>query len=520
MGHPASPPRLVLPSARRTRGDLDGATKARTRLSQIQRWPLYPAVLVTAAMLGLLANTTASLETSPRPLLFALLFTALLQLTLSIVLRSRLVGAYVAASVALAILGWPIVAAVLVAVPLCSAAAAWVVRRGRSVFSWPRATEFLNLVSVVTLALAIGTAWSSGNLTPTSRAAIAAVPPGSAPDIYLILLDGHPRGDTMEEDFGLDSQTFPGELERIGFDVSKKAHSNYNFTALTLASMFNMQQIRSIPGMDSKQSPVEQQRRLAQAFNEGTALDEMRRLGYEIITVSPPAESVTLYAADQIVDNGSFTEFELSVLQSGITPLLLPDAQRAVVMDSLRGRVLDSLDTTVEIAKGDSVHPRLVFTHVMSPHVPVLFAADGSSVDGWPCYPKCSAGDFGWRYGSDAIGPLAGQIEYLDSLVVETIKGILDASPEPPIIIVFSDHGGRHDLSDREEMLRTLLAAFTPGKDDVFPANATLVNLFPRLLNAYFDAGLPLSSEEGYTTDMTQIHTKGPLSLEPTSVED
>jgi hypothetical protein len=483
--------------------------------SPLQRWPIYPAALAAAAMLGLLANTTASFEAAPRPLLFALLFTAVLQLVLSIVLRSRLVGAYVAASVTLSMLGWPIIAAVLVAIPLSSAAAAWVARRGRSVFSWQRATEFLNLASVITLVLASGTAWSSGTFASASRPAMSAVPVETAPDIYLILLDGHPRGDTMEEDFGLDSQVFLGELERMGFDVSKEARSNYNLTALTLASMFNMQQISSIAGLDPKQSPVDQQRRLAEAFNEGTALDEMRRLGYEIITVSPPIESVTLYAADDIVDNGSITEFELSVLQSGITPLLLPDAQRAVVMHSLRGRVLDSLDTTVEIAKGDRVHPRLVFTHVMSPHVPVLFAADGSSVDGWPCYPKCSAGDFGWRYGSDAIEPLAGQIEYLDSLVVETVKGVLANSPEPPIIIVFSDHGGRHDLSDRGEMLRTLLVAFTPGTDDVFPADATLVNLFPRLLNAYFDSGLALASDEGYTIDMTQLHTIGPLSLEP-----
>jgi hypothetical protein len=41
------------------------------------------------------------------------------------------------------------------------------------------------------------------------------------------------------------------------------------------------------------------------------------------------------------------------------------------------------------------------------------------------------------------------------------------------------------------------------------------VNLFPRLLNAYFDSGLPLASDEGYTIDMTQLHTIGPLSLEP-----
>jgi hypothetical protein len=493
---------------------LNAEATAGPDLRPLQRWALYPALFVSAAILGLFARSAASIESLPRPLVAAVGVTILVQLVLSIVLRSRFTGAYLTACIGLAMLDWPILATLLAAVPVSFAFATRMVRHGGSAFPWSRATAFLNLVGVLLLVLSIAAAWSSGTLATRSLPAVAAKA-GPGPDIYLILLDGHPRGDTMHEDFGVDSEAFLGPLERIGFDVSERARSNYNLTSLTLASMFNMEQVQSIPALDSGQSPVNQQRALTKAINAGSALGEFRARGYEIVTVPSPVEELTLYSADRVLDDGSITEFELSVLQAGITPLLLPDVQRTLVMDSLRGRVLDSLIKTVEVARTVSDRPRLVFTHVMSPHAPVLFDADGSPVEGWPCYPTCSAIDFGWRYGSAAIEPLAGQIEYLDSRVVDTVKGIIDASPEPPVIIVFSDHGARHDLDDREEMLCSLLVAFTPGRSGVFPADTTLVNIFPRLLNAYFDARLPLAPERGYTTDLTQLHTNGPLSLEP-----
>jgi Sulfatase len=483
------------------------------RLSVVQRWPLFPVPFVGAAALAVFQDAGATVESLPRPLLVALAVTALLQVGLSAVLRSRYVGGYTTLCVGLAFLDWPIVAIVMAAVPASFAIAARVFRRARSKFPWPRVTEFLNVAGVVMLVLAFGTTWSSGALAPVAQPGLTAAV-GTGPDIYLILLDGHPRGDTMVKDFGLDSRQFLGRLERLGFSVADRAHSNYNFTGLTLASMFNMAQVKSIPGLDAQESPVAQYRALSRAINRGPALDELRALGYEIVTVPSPAGVLTLYTADRVIDDGSITQFEFSLLEVGITPLVLPDVQRTLVMGSLRNRVASSLEQTIELARERSNRPKFVFTHVMSPHAPVLFTSDGDPVDGWPCYPKCSAFDFGWRYGTDALEPIAGQIEYLDRRIVETVEQILDVSREPPIIIIFSDHGARHRPDDQDEMLRSLLVAYTPSQSGVLPSDASLVNLFPRLLNAYFGTGLSLTSEESYPMELTELATKGPLNLE------
>jgi hypothetical protein len=81
-------------------------------------------------------------------------------------------------------------------------------------------------------------------------------------------------------------------------------------------------------------------------------------------------------------------------------------------------------------------------------------------------------------------------------------------------IIIFSDHGYRHDPMDRDESLRNLFMASTPGHPRLFPEDTTLVNVFPTLLNAYFDAGLPLADETSYWVDMSAVATRGVLALE------
>ena len=80
----------------------------------------------------------------------------------------------------------------------------------------------------------------------------------------------------MVEDFGLD-RTFLGGLERLGLQVADRAHSNYNFTSLTLASMFNMVQVQSIDGLDARQPQATQSRALARAINHASVFERAAR---------------------------------------------------------------------------------------------------------------------------------------------------------------------------------------------------------------------------------------------------
>ena len=489
-------------------------------MSFLRDWPVYPLAIAAAAMLGLFLESAATIEGLARPLLVAVSITLLLQVGLSAVFRSRQIGAYVTLCIALLILDWPALGAILAAIPACVVLAGWFVRRGRSRFPWPRATEFLNLVGVTLLVLSVAVTWNSGALSATVQPD-PATKVGSGPDIYLILLDGYPRADTLRKDFGLDNSPFLSDMESQGFEVADSAHSNYNFTALTLASTFNVQQIKNVDGLGDP-SPVAatQFRALSKSINSGRVFDELRTRGYEIVSVPSPAGIVSLRSADRVYDDGAITEFEMGVLASGITPLLFPGVQRTLVMNSLRDRIVHEFDTTVEVAKERTARPKLVFTHIMSPHVPILFGADGSPREGWPCFPGCGAFDGGWRFGDEVRAPMAGQVQHLNDLVLDSVERIITASPEPPIIVVFSDHGGRHHLDDRAEMLRSLLLTYTPGRVGLFPEDASAVNLFAYLLNGYFAANIRMASEEAYFVDVSELQSKGPLrfALQPSSV--
>jgi hypothetical protein len=107
------------------------------------------------------------------------------------------------------------------------------------------------------------------------------------------------------------------------------------------------------------------------------------------------------------------------------------------------------------------------------------------------------------------------QLTYVNRRLLETVRTIQATSDRPPVIVVFSDHGYRHLPEDREETLRNLFAVYAPGQPDLFPEDATPINLFPRLLNAYFHAGLDLEEESSWWVDSSTLDSRGILALEP-----
>jgi hypothetical protein len=83
------------------------------------------------------------------------------------------------------------------------------------------------------------------------------------------------------------------------------------------------------------------------------------------------------------------------------------------------------------------------------------------------------------------------------------------------VVIVFSDHGRRHDLGDRDEMIRSLFLSYTPGHPGLFPIDTSPINTLPRILNAYAGLDLPLASEDSYVLDPLRVPTTGYFDLTP-----
>ena len=479
------------------------------------RWPAYPAAAAAALILNLHASAAAAPEALYRPLLIAIAAVAAVQLLATVVGRDRHQGAFLAALLVLAVID---VRASLGAVVVAgSVVALRIVRRRRDhPLPWARLTSGLNVFGLTLLALSIASDLSG--LVPTWRGSgPASEAPAGAPDIYLILLDAYPRADTLAKDFGIDNEPFLTELGDLGFDVARKSTANYNMTLLTLASLLNHQPISDLPGIDPDRPALDQYRDLARALNHGRVIDELHAFGYETVSIPSTFGQTALWAADTVLDSGQLDAFEYTLFRHPPLRGLLPSLQRSWLVAQYRDRLMTTFDRLAELSSTGSDRPRFILAHLLAPHPPLVLGPDGEARDVWACYPnECEFWDSGWSSGVDVVVPaMRDQMAYVNRRLLDTVRTIQEMSDRPPIIVVFSDHGYRHLPEDREETLRNLFAVYAPGQPDLFPEDATPINLFPRLLNAYLHAGLDLEEESSWWVDSSTLDSRGILALEP-----
>jgi hypothetical protein len=480
-------------------------------------WPWYPCFATAAILIALFTNTGSPWPALWRPLVIAVVIILLAQLALTLVIRQRHIAAVTIFILGLYLVGFGQAAlALIVAVDLLALVRRFRFRDWR--LPWAELTRLGNTVAAVGLVVVAVNAGASGHYWPAGLGPLPTAAEG-APDVYLILLDGHPRLDTLRTHFGVDTTPFVEAMTARGFVESAAAHSNYNLTFLTLASMFNGAQIDDLvpdppkPGRGNGSLLI-----LNKLINASPEVDRFHDAGYEIVSIASPFTQAALEHADRYLDNGGLTDFELALLRKGELPKLFADQLRAWHMEDHRARVLSTFDHLEQLAAERVDHPRFVFAHILSPHAPVAFAADGSAVPGLDCYPvDCALWDGGERYG-DRAQVQAAQIQYLDERLEKTVEAIQAKAARPPVIVVFSDHGHRHDLNDQVESLRSFLMAATPGKSDVFPADSSPVNLLTRLENAYLGTALPMSTEDGFFIDVVHLSDTGAFAYQPVPI--
>ena len=387
-------------------------------------------------------------------------------------------------------------------------------RTGRQAPSWAlprfiaRATGIFSIALVAVAGWGLASAVSAGQpeWDPPSYAAEGS----GGPNVYVVLLDGYPRADTLEETFGIDNTEFNADLEDRGFTVSHGARANYNKTWLTLASMFNGSYVDRmlIDGQVPEEAPL-QVRWLAGMIERATILDAFRDRGYLIRTVPTPFTSTALTSADEIADVGGLTEVEARFIS------LSPWAQifREPVLDFLVAQqvsVIDrSLELTAAFAEDRGDQPQLVFSHVHSPHTPFVLHPEETEPAPLPeCLPTlCSMWsttteelDIGTPEFADAMKL---QLAELNRLVLEALERIEEVDPDA-VVVLFSDHGIRYSLDDLDEHYRVLLAARTPDDEALFVDDDSPVNILRGVL-AMLIEGVESLDYERWNSDWVRI---------------
>jgi hypothetical protein len=335
-----------------------------------------------------------------------------------------------------------------------------------------------------------------------------------APDVYYIILDGYARQDVLAEIYNYDNSGFVDSLEKMGFYVANQARSNYIHTYLSLPSTLNMRYLDDLlENYGSNPASGIAARKLVE---ENQVAKNLKSYGYTTINfVSSWQGTDNNYQADININqegyfkilgkNLSFDESEMTFLQ---TTLLSP-LVKEVWGDALREKTLSAIQKlpTIPFEEGK----KFVTAHILAPHPPYVFNADGSPV----LEAELEMAD----EGIDKRPKYLGQLAFISDQIIPVLQKIIKNSKNPPIIVLQSDHGPASIFGKRENWLENysklgvkersgiLYAVYFPDKDyKEFYQTITPVNTFRIIFNKYFKKNLPLLPDKTYYTSYEAIY--------------
>jgi hypothetical protein len=147
--------------------------------------------------------------------------------------------------------------------------------------------------------------------------------------------------------------------------------------------------------------------------------------------------------------------------------------------------------------------PLFVYAHIICPHPPIVFGADGEPVPAFahePTMPRPWIRDEAFKRN------YRRQLDFISNKAAESVQAILSKSEEPPIIVLCSDHGSEFEIdwdhpenSNLPERMANFEALCLPGDTIkmVYPT-MTNVNIFRVIFDYYFGANLPLLPDLSY----------------------
>ncbi|HWD41520.1 MAG TPA: sulfatase-like hydrolase/transferase [Fimbriimonas sp.] len=373
-----------------------------------------------------------------------------------------------------------------------------------------RSTWFLNLAATLLVVMASGDiaikeiriAGEEARIAREDQVATKAN--AVQPDIIYMILDGYGRADMLKRVMGFDNSPFTDGLQKRGFYVVPKSHSNYVQTEISLASSLNMRLIPSL--LPSLPRDTEDHSPFDKLITTNSLAAFLRKQGYRTISITsgfPPIEfpnsDLWLRSATQL------TLFEGSLLQ--MTPISEETDSGGSQFVWRRGAILDTFKNLQDLSF-PTPRPRFFFIHVLAPHPPFVFGPNGEV--------QPHHGPFGYWDGSDYMeyagtpqtyrNGYVGQVQYLNKQVLATVDSLLKNAKTPPVIVIQGDHGSKLRLdqsslakTDVTECFQNLEALYVPQavRAKLYPT-LTPVNEFRIILDTLFGTKMPLLPDKSW----------------------
>jgi hypothetical protein len=325
----------------------------------------------------------------------------------------------------------------------------------------------------------------------------------------------------METLFGYDNSAFIEFLESQGFYVASESNANHNSTGLSLASSLNMNYLqdlglallpRTYPGVVT--TPI----------RNSAVRRALEKIGYRTVAFRSGWEPTEILDADAYI---APSEVDVAAIRGPVAlnrleSQLLRSSLALVVLDTfggpgenwvgefedfphneLRMIILSAFEKLPTPASDPA--PQFVFAHIISPHAPYLFDANGSPVDQEAAFSLNQEPSGG----SDSNKAYREQAIFVTHQTEEAILEILRSSETQPIILLQADHG----YSGPREDWPSLPGNGLPHRTGILNAyllpehcrhllypEITPVNSFRVVFNCAFDGSLPMLEDRVFYT--------------------
>ncbi len=381
--------------------------------------------------------------------------------------------------------------------------------------------SFLNRVSGILIAVALATcvfAAARRQAPPEPTGAQEDVAPVAAPtiavtigperlaalpNIYFIICDAYPRADQLKTYFEYDNTPFLNQLRDRGFYVADRSRSNYGNTLPSLASTLNLDFLD--PEVFDPENFRKNQRELIDQVRDNVVVRTLKAHGYEYVAIPSGMFPTMMAGADRFIHPGTFTSPEEREDLFAHTRPVRPGAfditeyQKALIdmtpVRSIMNRVVQlwwyqlvpfALEELAALR--NEGRPMFVFAHLLAPHVPHAYDAQGNFVDTFPPYKE------GWRTVT----------QYLNTRLIEVVDAIRANEPNS-IIIIQGDHGSNTSMPNARKQTAVpwdggwpeyvrdrsanLSACYLPGQryEGLLYPELTPVNLFRIIFDTYLE---------------------------------
>lgn len=352
----------------------------------------------------------------------------------------------------------------------------------------------LATVAAVMLGSNLGAILQAGVMRGTEPAVARAVAPGTSGavataerDVYFVILDGFARADVVRDRFGVDMSTFVTMLEDAGFYVPSNSRSNYSQTFLAVSSMLNMNYLDELVHMVGEQS--RDRRPLKFLIEHNALMAQASRAGMTVVAIGSDYTATDAFPDVDLCICGYRDPHELHFAALGLTPIgdLALDAWQSAAR---RRKALHSLDAIErQVARPGR---KLVFAHILLPHPPFVFDADGGARTPGPGAPYVG-GEWLPRsvrdrpsFRDEYARGYAAQVTFLTRRIEQLVHTLTGGAGPEPAIVLLGDHGSALTLDDTDISrtdLRERMSIFSayrlPGYDGpalyskISPVNGT-----------------------------------------------